>query len=106
MDERFVEMIGPEIIEIAEDFEMLSTEDLIELKKKKVKEVLCVYDSWLDFAEMYLEHDKKNDNIPKYLTECIDMKKCVKWLKENCDGDFSNGGYEELKSGKVIQAKY
>ena len=106
MDERFLEMIGPEIVEIAEEFETLSAADLIELKKKKVKKVWCVYANWQELAEVNLADDRRHDCIPAYLTECIDMKKYLKWLKKNCIGDFSDGGYEELSSGKVIQAEY
>lgn len=101
MDDRFIEMIGPDIVKIAETYEQLTVEDLLELKEMKVKDVWCVYDNWMDLAKLYVELDKKDDNIPEYLTECVDIEKLGEYLKSSIEND-----YEELKSGKVIQASY
>ena len=106
MDERFIEIIGPEIIKIAEEYDTLSAEDLIELKENEAKKVWCVYNSWMDLAQSYIHKDILNDNIPEYLLACVDMEKLAVWLRKYSYGNYNDGGYEELKSGKVIQAEY
>lgn len=98
MDKRFVEIIGENIIKIANEWEQLSSEDLKELKDLEATVVFCVYNSWREFAEYRISSDKLSKEIPAYLTECIDVEKATDYLREALKDD-----YTELSSGKIVK---
>lgn len=101
MDSRFEQMIGKEIISIANQWRMLTVDDLLEIKKIGFEVIYCVYDSWEDFTKTYIELDKKNiTHGLEYLIECVDIKKATKYISEKLKDD-----YVQLKSGKVIQGR-
>ena len=94
MDERFIQMIGKDIVDIANEWSQLSVEDLLEIKDKGYKRIYCVYDSWENLAEVYVDKD-----IPEYIKDCIDYTKLGIKLSEGLSFD----DYVQLQSGKVIQ---
>ena len=99
MDDRLVQIIGENIIKIADEWETLSVEDLLEIKELGYEKIYCVYDNWEDFTRHYLVSDAADipDNY-KYLFACIDIEKAIKYLSKELRND-----YTELKSGKIVQ---
>lgn len=96
MDKRFEEMIGKDIISIGEQWEQLSTDDLIELKELGATKVHCVYDDWADLAKTLINKEKSRYLDIQYMFDCIDVDKLAKYILKN------NIMYTELDSGKVV----
>ena len=93
MDSRFVEILGQDIVNIANRWGQLSASDLQELWEIGAASVHCVYDDWKDFATTYVQQD-----VPAYLYDCIDYDKATEKLKIMLSDD-----YTELSSGKIVK---
>ena len=93
MEEKLRQAFGDSLINIVEEWEQLSSEDIREIYEKEITKVYAVYDNWEAVAR---EHLNRGD-CEEYIKPFVDIKALAKHISETESDDWI-----ELSSGKLI----